>query len=78
MSEEQQTKIPLIVVAGPTASGKTGLAVQLALRLGGEVISADSMQLYREIPIQTAQPDEKERGRNSALSHGNPAAYRFL
>ena len=41
---------------------KTGLAVQLALRLGGEVISADSMQLYREIPIQTAQPDEEERG----------------
>ncbi len=62
MSEEQQTKTPLIVVAGPTASGKTGLAVQLALRLGGEVISADSMQLYREIPIQTAQPDEEERG----------------
>lgn len=62
MSEEQQTKIPLIVVAGPTASGKTGLAVQLALRLGGEVISADSMQLYRGIPIQTAQPDEEERG----------------
>ncbi len=57
----QQTDIPLIVVAGPTASGKTGLAVELALRLGGEVISADSMQLYRDIPIQTAQPGEGER-----------------
>ena len=43
------SKIPLIVIAGATASGKTALAVELALRLGGEVVSADSMQIYREI-----------------------------
>lgn len=55
-------KQPLLVVAGPTASGKTGLAVALAGRLGGEVISADSMQVYRELKIGTARPDEAEMG----------------
>lgn len=50
----------LLVIAGPTASGKTGLAVELALRLGGEVVSADSMQIYRELRIGTARPTERE------------------
>lgn len=53
-------KIPLLVVAGPTASGKTALAVELAKRLNGEVISADSMQVYRELQIGTARPTEEE------------------
>ena len=39
---------PLVIVAGPTASGKSDTAVELALRLGGSVISADSMQVYRQ------------------------------
>ena len=43
-----ETKIRLVTVAGPTASGKTALAVALAKRLNGEVISADSMQVYAE------------------------------
>lgn len=51
----------VIVVCGPTASGKTALAVELALRLDGEVISADSMQIYRELNIGTAKPDMAER-----------------
>ena len=53
-------KIPLIAVIGPTASGKTGLAVAIAKKFGGEVVSADSMQIYSELTIGTAKPTEKE------------------
>ncbi len=60
MGEPEQPQIPLAVIAGPTASGKTALAVQLAHRLGGEIISADSMQLYRELRIGTARPTDEE------------------
>lgn len=55
MSAEVQTP-PLILIAGPTATGKTALAVEIALRLDGELISADSMQIYRGCVIGTAQP----------------------
>lgn len=54
-------KLPLLAVVGPTASGKTDLGVELALALGGEVVSADSMQIYRGLTISTAKPTEKER-----------------
>ncbi len=47
---------PVIVVTGPTASGKSGLALELAEDLGGVVINADSMQVYRELAILTARP----------------------
>ena len=53
-------RIPVVTVVGPTASGKTALAVELALRLGGEVISADSMQIYRHMDIATAKPAADE------------------
>ena len=53
-------KKPLIVVAGPTASGKTALSVMLALALDGEVVSADSMQVYKGLRIATARPTEEE------------------
>ena len=52
--------ISLLVVCGPTASGKTGLAVQLAKLYGGEVVSADSMQLYKGLSIATAKPTADE------------------
>ncbi len=52
--------IPLIVIAGPTASGKTALAIEIAKRIGGEVVSADSMQVYKDMNIGTAKPDEAE------------------
>ena len=55
------TKIKTISVLGPTASGKTGLAIALAKRLGGEVVSCDSMQLYRGMDIGTATPTLEER-----------------
>lgn len=48
-------QLPLIVVVGPTASGKSGLAIDLAESVGGEIISADSMQLYRGMDIGTAK-----------------------
>ena len=53
-------KIPLIVVAGPTASGKTRLAVEIAKRYNGEVVSADSMQIYKYMNIGTAKPTAEE------------------
>ena len=51
---------PVLVVAGPTASGKSALAARLARELDGIVINADSMQVYRDLPILTAQPSAAE------------------
>ena len=51
----------IICIAGPTASGKTALAVELAKELGGEVVSCDSMQVYRRMDIGTAKPTIEER-----------------
>lgn len=53
--------IPLLVIGGPTASGKTTLAIELAKRLGGEIVSADSMQIYKYMNIGSAKPDEEEK-----------------
>ncbi|GLW08555.1 tRNA dimethylallyltransferase [Microtetraspora sp. NBRC 13810] len=54
-------QLPVIAVVGPTAAGKSDLAVDLALRLGGEVINTDSMQLYRGMDIGTAKLSPAER-----------------
>lgn len=51
----------VVAIFGPTASGKTAVAEAVADRLGGEVLSADSMQAYRGLPILTAQPDRPTR-----------------
>lgn len=53
-------KTPLIVIAGPTASGKTALSIALAKRFDGEIISADSMQIYKYMNIGTAKPTPEE------------------
>lgn len=53
----------MIVVTGPTGSGKTALSIELAERLGCEIISADSRQLFRDIPIGTAAPSAEELAR---------------
>ena len=50
----------ILVICGPTASGKTALAVELARRHNGEVVSADSMQIYRRMDIGTAKPTREE------------------
>ena len=53
-------RIPLVAVVGPTASGKTALAVELAKALDGEVLSFDSMQLYKGMDVATAKPTADE------------------
>ncbi len=54
---------PIIVIGGPTGVGKTALSLKLAERIGGEIISADSMAVYRGMDIGTAKPSEEERKR---------------
>ncbi len=54
---------PLICILGPTASGKSNLALEIALRIGGEIVSCDSMQIYRGCDIATAKPTRAERVR---------------
>lgn len=53
-------KIPLIAVVGPTASGKTALSIEIAKHFKGQVVSADSMQIYEKMNIATAKPDNEE------------------
>ncbi len=57
---------PLIVLAGPTAAGKTSLSIMLAKRIGGEIISADSMQVYRHMDIGSAKIAQEEK---QGISH---------
>lgn len=54
-------KVKVLAICGPTASGKTAFAVQLAQHLNGEIVSADSMQIYKGLSIGTAKPDEEEQ-----------------
>ncbi len=67
-------KKPLIVIAGPTATGKSDVAVSLARRIGGEIISADSMQVYRHMDIGTAKitPDRMRGVRHHLIDVVNP------
>ena len=53
-------KIPVIAVVGPTASGKTSLSIEIAKHFGGQVVSADSMQIYEKMNIATAKPTMEE------------------
>ena len=57
------TDLRPILIAGPTASGKSGLALRLAEQLGGVVINADSMQVYRELRVLTARPGPEDEAR---------------
>jgi tRNA dimethylallyltransferase len=52
-----------VLIAGPTASGKSAVALALAERLGGTIINADSMQVYRDLRVITARPTVEEEGR---------------
>ncbi|MCJ7435766.1 MAG: tRNA (adenosine(37)-N6)-dimethylallyltransferase MiaA [Anaerolineales bacterium] len=58
-----QSKPPLIIIVGPTAVGKTELAIQLAERINGEIVSADSRLFYRGMDIGTAKPTREEQAR---------------
>ncbi|MDE7325537.1 MAG: tRNA (adenosine(37)-N6)-dimethylallyltransferase MiaA, partial [Lachnospiraceae bacterium] len=59
---QEKEKRPLVVLTGPTAVGKTRLSIALAHRIGGEIISADSMQVYRGMDIGTAKVTAQEMG----------------
>lgn len=60
-------KKKVVVICGPTASGKTSLGIKLANRINGEIISCDSMQIYKDMDIGTAKPTQEER--NAAKHH---------
>ncbi len=59
--ESVDQKLPLVVIAGPTASGKTALAITLAQQFGGEIICADSRTIYKDMDIGTAKPSVEEQ-----------------
>ena len=56
-----ENKIFTVAVVGPTASGKTDLAISIAKKIGGEIVSADSMQIYKGMPIATACPTSEQK-----------------
>lgn len=56
-----KVKNPVVYIVGPTASGKTGVSIELAKRFNGEIISGDSMQIYKGMHIASAAPDEDEK-----------------
>ena len=68
----------LVVISGPTAVGKTALAIELARESGGEIISADSMQVYRFFDIGTAKPTPAERSlvRHHLIDVVNPDVFK--
>jgi tRNA dimethylallyltransferase len=61
---------PLAVIAGPTASGKSALALALAERTGGAIVNADSAQVYRDLPVLSAAPTQEERARAEHRLYG--------
>ena len=60
-ADPQESRPPVVVVTGPTASGKTPLAIELALEFDGEIVNADSVQVYRYLDIGTAKPGPERR-----------------
>ena len=59
----QETGAPRILIAGPTASGKSALALKLASALDAVILNADSMQIYRDLRVLTARPGPEDEGR---------------
>jgi tRNA dimethylallyltransferase len=68
---EVQTGARVVLIAGPTASGKSALALALAERVGGTIINADSMQVYGDLRVITARPTPAEEGRVPHLLYGH-------
>ena len=66
--------VKAVLIAGPTASGKSGVALELACRLGGTVINANSMQVYRELRLLTARPSHAEEARAPHRLYGTISA----
>ena len=65
------SKPTAILIAGPTASGKSGLALRLAEKLGGTIVNADSMQVYRDLRVITARPSPDEEARVPHVLYGH-------
>ena len=67
-------KLPLVIICSPTATGKTELAIKLASEFGGEILSADSLQVYRYLDIGTAKPsiDQRKNIRHHLIDVVNP------
>ena len=61
-------KSKIILIAGPTASGKSNFALKLAKKIKGEIVNADSMQVYKQLQILTARPKKKRSKKNQASS----------
>ena len=55
----KENKFKILIIAGPTASGKSSLAMDLAKKYNGIIINADSQQIYKELPILSSQPNKK-------------------
>jgi tRNA dimethylallyltransferase len=68
---EAQTSARVVLIAGPTASGKSALALALAERIGGTIINADSMQIYGDLRVITARPTSAEEARVPHLLYGH-------
>ena len=64
------TTVRAVLIAGPTASGKSALALELAERFGGVIVNADSMQVYRDLRIITARPTPEEEKRTTHRLYG--------
>jgi tRNA dimethylallyltransferase len=65
-----KSRPPVALIAGPTASGKSALALSLAERIGGAIINADSAQVYRDLPILSATPSAQDNARAEHLLYG--------
>jgi tRNA dimethylallyltransferase len=65
-----KVKPPVALIAGPTASGKSALALRLAERTGGAIVNADSAQVYRDLPILSAAPSTEDQARAEHLLYG--------
>ena len=61
-------KSKIILIAGPTSSGKSNFALKLAKKIKGEIINADSMQVYKQLQILTARPKKKRAKKNKTPS----------
>ena len=67
----KQDQLKAVLIAGPTASGKSALALKLAEKLGGTIVNADSMQVYRDLRIITARPSPEEEARAPHRLYGH-------
>ena len=60
LKKNKENKFKIIIIAGPTASGKSSLALDLAKKYNGIIINADSQQMYKELPILSSQPNKRD------------------